>query len=124
VRKILRFDMLSVVRLFVVFYAVIGVYAATKSAIMGEDTVLCPFGFEYPLLYLTVNLTIKLPHPTSWITPFVVFFSVMFYAITGAISGVTFVIVYNISSKYWPGVLAQVKAEERPDEPASGIGLI
>jgi hypothetical protein len=124
VRKILRFDMLSVVRLYAVLCAVIGVYTASKSALEGADTVLCPFGFEFPLLYLTVNLTINLPHPASWLTPFIVLISVIFYAITGAISGTTVVILYNISSRYWPGVLAEVKTDERTAEPGPGIGLI
>jgi hypothetical protein len=123
-RKILRLDMLSVVRLFAIFYAVIGVYAASKSAIMGKDSVLCPFGFEYPLSYATINLTVSLPHPATWVTPFMVLIAVVFYAITGVISGVTVVILYNISSKYWPGVLAEVKTDERPAEPGPGIGLI
>ncbi len=86
--KILRLDMLSVVRLFVAFYAVIGIYAASRSALMGADSVLCPFGFEYPLSHATINLTINLPHPASWVTPFLVLIAIVFYAITGAISGI------------------------------------
>jgi hypothetical protein len=91
---------------------------------MGADSVLCPFGFEYPLSHATINLTINLPHPASWVTPFLVLIAIVFYAITGAISGTAVVILYNISSKYWPGVLAQVIAEERLVEPGPGIGLI
>jgi hypothetical protein len=123
-RKIHRLDYRSVVSVFAVFYAIIGVFAATKAAIASEDSVVFPFGFEYPLSHLNLDITFNLPHPASWITPVVVFIAAIFYAMSGVISGVTLVFFYNLTSKFWPGISAQVQDEERLVEPNPGIGLV
>jgi hypothetical protein len=123
VRKILRLDMLSAVRLFAVIYALIGLYASSKSVILGEESIDCPFGFQYPMLHATVDVTIKLPQ-AAWLAPFLVLISVVFYALTGIISGVAAVLLYNLTSRFWPGVSAEVEAEKLAVEPSHGTGLI
>jgi hypothetical protein len=114
-RKILRLDMISCVRVFIVFYAVIGLYASSKATMTGADTILCPFGFEYPYLFLRVNLNINLPNPPNAVTPFLVLISVVFYALTGAISGTAVVLLYNLTSRFWPGISAELE----PDHPTA-----
>jgi hypothetical protein len=118
VRKILRLDIFSAARLFAILYALGGLYNSVKSVWAGDDFVSCPFGIWYPMWFFTVNLNIKIPHPASWLTPLVVLCPVAFYAVTGVISGVVLVILYNLTSKFWPGILGRVEANERPAKQA------
>jgi hypothetical protein len=76
------------------------------------------------MAHLTVDVTIKFPNPASFLTPFIVLISAVFYALTGAISGAGFVLLYNLTSKFWPGVSATVAADPPTTEPSPGIGLI
>jgi len=123
VRKVLRLDMSSTVRLFVLVYSLIGLYAASKSVIVGDESIYCPFGFEYPLLHLTIDVTFKVPREV-WLSPFMVLISVIFYALSGIISGVAAVLLYNLTAKFWPGISAVVSTEAPSAEPGPGIGLI
>jgi hypothetical protein len=123
-RKILRLDLVSTLRLFVVFYALIGLWASSKSALSGDTTVDCPFGFYYPLLHFDVNLTINLPNPASWLTPFIVLISIVFYGSTGAISGTALVLLYNYTSRFWPGVKASVEQDALPAALSPTIAVV
>jgi hypothetical protein len=122
-RKVLRLNVLLVVWLFAALYAVIGLYAASKSAILQQDSVVAPLGFEYPLAHFSITITFKLPQPASWLTPVIVLIMGMFYALTGAISGTAFAYFYNLTSKFWPGVLAQTEADKLQPEPKPDVAL-
>ena len=117
-RKVLKLDVVSVVRLFVIFYAVIGLYAAAKAALTRASSVVCPFGLEYPYLYWRINLTIDLPDPPNATTPFFVVIAAVFYAITGAVSGATAAFAYNLTSRFWPGIAAIVEPGQKIEEPS------
>ncbi len=58
--------------------------------------------------HLTIDVTLKLPPPSLAITPFLVVISVVFYALTGAISATVVCILYNLTSRFWPGISGQV----------------
>ncbi|MGH9563863.1 MAG: hypothetical protein ACRD3S_20610 [Terracidiphilus sp.] len=81
-RKIVRLDLLSAVRLFALFYAVIGLIVSLKSILTDEGSVYCPLGFHYPWLNLDVHLDVTPPNPPSVFTAFTVLIAVIFYAIT------------------------------------------
>ncbi|MGB8262081.1 MAG: hypothetical protein WCE75_17110 [Terracidiphilus sp.] len=128
-RKIVKLDIFSTVRVFVAFYALVGLYVSYMSALEGKDKVVCPFGFYYPMTYLTFNLNIDLPHPASWATFFIVIVAVIFYALTGLISGTTVVLTYNLTAKYWPAIRGELEplpapaAPPAPAEPAAPVAL-
>jgi hypothetical protein len=107
--------------LFVIFYAAIGLYIASKAAFTGAASVSCPFGFDYPYLYFRVNVDLGFPNPPSFATPVFVLISVVFYGITGAISGFTAAWAYNLTSRFWPGIAATIEPEKRQPEPAPQI---
>ncbi len=48
----------------------------------------------------------------------------MFYAITGAISGAAFSYLYNLTSRFWPGVSAEVEADKLQTVLAADVALI
>lgn len=106
-QKILRFRIQSIVWACAVFYGLIGAYASTKSAIMHEENILCPFGFEFPMCHLSISVTLKTPTEV-WLTAAVVLISIIFYAITGMISSFALSLIYNFTSGLWPGISAQV----------------
>ncbi len=112
-RKILRLDMAPVVRLFAFLYAAIGLYVSSKAAILGYDSVTCPFGFEYPMAHWTVNLPLQLPHPASLLTWVFVLISAASYGLTGVISGAVAVYAYNHSTQFWPGFSGELAGEEQ-----------
>jgi hypothetical protein len=122
-RKVLRLDYLSTIRLFVMVYSVIGLYTASKSVIVGDESIYCPFGFQYPMLYLTLDVTFKLPQ-AAWIAPFLVLISVIFYALTGIISGFTAVLLYNLTARFWAGISAAVANESPAAPPAQEISAV
>ncbi len=123
-RKILRLDVFSVATLFAVFYAGIGLYIALKSVLHDESSLLCPLGLELPVLHFTINITLKLPPTSVLVTPFFVINCVVFYAITGALSGTFVSILYNLTSRFWPGISGEVDAKIQRTQPSPGIGLI
>lgn len=48
-QKVVRLDMNSTLRVFAAFYACVGLYVASKAAIVDDDSIVCPFGFAYPM---------------------------------------------------------------------------
>jgi hypothetical protein len=112
-RKVVRLDMNSVLRLFAVFYAVIGLYVATKAAISGDTSVECPFGWAFPMLHFYIFVTVTLPQPAKLLTLGIIVITSVFYALTGLITGGTMVIAYNLMAKVWPLFSAQVESEPK-----------
>ena len=115
-RKILRLNFFSAVRFFAVFYAIIGIYDSFKSVFQGAATIDFPIGFHYPLVAFNFSLSFTNPHPVSIATPFAVLVAVVFYAITGAISSAPFIVLYNATSRFWPGVTATFEPDKHPTE--------
>jgi len=113
-RKVTRLEMKSVLRLFVVFYALIGLYVAVTGVLNGDDSIVCPFGFVYPAAHAYITVTLNLPHPASWLTAGLVTIVVVFYGLTGAISGVPIVLVYNAVGRWWPLFSAEFAPEAPP----------
>jgi hypothetical protein len=61
VRKILRLDTFSVVNLFAVFYAFVGLFN-TLAAVWRDQMLLpCPLGIELPMLHFTINFGFHRP---------------------------------------------------------------
>jgi hypothetical protein len=116
--KILRLNFFSAVRFFAVFYAIIGVYNSLVSVIQGAATIDFPIGFHYPEVAFNFSLSFTNPHPVSIATPFAVLGAVFFYAVTGAISGAPFIVLYNATSRFWPAVTATFEPDERSTESA------
>ena len=110
-RKVLKLDVLSVTRIFVLFYAAIGLYASVQTVLTNADKLYCPFGLDYPYLYFTVNIHFALSEWPGMMVGVLVLIAVMFYAITGAISGATAALAYNLTSRFWPGIAATVEPE-------------
>jgi hypothetical protein len=111
-RKVLKLDVLSVARLFATLYAVIGLYVSAKAVLTGAEKLNCPFGIDYPYLYFRVNINFVLAEWSAWMTPVLLLIAMMFYAITGAISGAIAAIAYNLTSRFWPGIAAIVEPEK------------
>jgi hypothetical protein len=122
-RKIVRLDMHSTVRLFVASYAVIGLYSASKAAILGDESILAPFGFAYPLCTLYFYLTIHLPNPATFFTGGIILITTVFFALTGAISGATVVFVYNFLARFWPLLSAEFAPDPHSAQSAPAIAL-
>jgi len=120
-RKVVKLDVLSVVRLFVIFYAAVGLFASVKAVLNDAEKLYCPFGFEYPFLYYTVNINFTTSEWPRILTGVAVLIAVLFYAITGAISGATAAFAYNLTSRFWPGISAEVKSDNQHAEPAPQI---
>jgi hypothetical protein len=124
-RKIVRLDMKSTVALFAVFYAVVGLCVSTKAAIVGDESVQCPFGWAYPLFTFYIYLTVHLPSPATWYTLGIIVITTVFYGLCGLISGATAVIAYNLVARIWPFLSARVEGDPPPrPEPGPGIGLV
>ena len=117
-RKVLKLDVLSVVWLFVIFYAAVGLFASAKSVLTGEEKVYCPFGLHLPFLYFTVDINFKLPEWPGMLASVLLIIAVVFYALTGAISGFTAAWAYNLTSRFWPGIAATVEPEKKIAEAA------
>jgi hypothetical protein len=113
-RKVLRLDMNSTLRMFAAFYAFVGLCVGSKAAIVNDDSLVCPFGFAYPMTQAIITVTLNLPHPATWLTMGLILITGVFYAITGLISGAAVVLVYNIVGKFWPLFSVQVEAESQP----------
>jgi hypothetical protein len=124
-RKVTRLDMISILRLFAIFYSVVGFCVATKAVIVDDESVLCPFGFAYPLCTFYIYLTIHLPHPATWMSAGIIVIMVVFYALTGLISGAAVVFAYNLLARVWPALSVRVQGDAAPpSEPDPGIGLV
>ena len=114
-QKILRLNYFSALRFFALFYAIIGIYDSLKSVFLGAPTIDFPIGFHYPMVAFNFSLSFTNPHPVSIATPFAVLGAVLFFAITGVISSAPFIVLYNATSRFWPGVTATVE----PARPAA-----
>lgn len=123
-RKVVRLDWQSTVAAFVVFYAVVGLCVASKAAIVGDESVQCPFGWAYPLCTLYLYLTVHLPSPATWFTLGIIVITTVFYGLTGLISGYTVVLFYNLVAKAWPFLAVGVVDDPPPPPPGSNIGLV
>ncbi len=115
-RKVLKLDVLSVVRLFAVFYAAIGLYVSANAVLTGADKLNCPFGFDYPYLYFRVNINFELAEWPRMMAGVLVLIAMVFYSITGAISGAAAGFAYNLTSRFWPGLAAVVESEKKAVE--------
>jgi len=115
-QKILRLNFYSAVRLFALFYAIIGVYNSLKSVFQGAATIDFLLGFHYPMVAFDIPLSLTNPHPVSIVTPFAILGAVACYAITGAISSAPFIVLYNATSRFWPGVIATFEPDKHPTE--------
>lgn len=113
-RKVVRLDMNSALKVFAVFYALIGLYVASKAAIQGDESVQCPFGFAFPMLTLYIYLTVHLPRPATFFTGGLILITTVFYALTGLFSGTVIVFAYNLIARRWPLVSADFASEPRP----------
>ena len=100
--KVLRLDILSVARLFAIFYAVVGLYVSVKTFLTDAEKLVCPLGLDYPYLYFHVNFNLVVREWPSSATPLLLLISVACYAITGSASGAAAAIVYNLTSRFWP----------------------
>ena len=109
-------ELFSAVRFFAVFYAIIGIYDSLKSVVQKAATIDFPIGFHYPLVAFDVSLSFTNPHPVSIATPFAILGAVVCFAITGAISSAPFIVLYNATSRFWPGVTATFEPDKRPTE--------
>lgn len=123
-RKVVRLDWKSTVAAFVAFYAVVGLCVASKAAIVGDESVLCPFGWAYPLCTFYIYLTVHLPNPATWFTLGIIIITTVFYGLTGLISGSTVVIIYNFVAKTWPFLLVRVAGDPPSPPEGSNIGLV
>jgi hypothetical protein len=120
-RKVLRLDIASVAWMSAVFYAVIGLFVSAKSALTGAETVYCPFGFHYPFLFFDFHLNLTLPNPPNATTPIFVIFAVFCYGVTGVFSGSVLAYLYNLTSRFWPGMLAELEPANPANAPASRV---
>lgn len=64
-RRIVRLNMVSVLSLFAVFYAVVGLWASSKAVMTHQDAIVCPFGFAFPMAQAVITVTIHLPNPAT-----------------------------------------------------------
>jgi hypothetical protein len=112
-RNVVRLDMNSALKVFAVFYAMVGLYVASKAAIHGDESVLCPFGFAFPLLTFYIYLTVHLPNPATWVTGGIILMTTVFYALAGLFSGTVIVLAYNLVARKWPLVRAEFAPEEQ-----------
>ncbi len=117
-RKILYLNFFSALRFFAVFYAIIGFYNSLQSVFQGAATIDFPIGFHYPEVAFNFSLSFTNPHPVSIATPFAVLGAVFFYAVTGAISSAPLIVLYNATSRFWPGVTATFDPGNPPAESA------
>jgi hypothetical protein len=106
--------MVSMLKLFGVFYALVGLFVACKAAISGDESIQLPFGFAYPLWTFYIYVTVHLPHPAAWSTMTVILMCVVFYSITGLISGAAVVLVYNWLARFWPFLSAEPERDSQP----------
>ena len=65
-RRIVRLDMASMLKLFGLFYALVGLYIMSKAVLGGDDSLQFPFGFAYPLCSWYLYLTVHVPHSGAW----------------------------------------------------------
>lgn len=108
-RKIIRLNMVSALRIFAISYAFIGLYVSLKAAITGAESILAPFGFAYPMVTFYIYLTIHLPQPANALTLGLGSIVIVFYAITGLISGTAVVLLYNWLSSFLPLLSGEVE---------------
>jgi len=123
-RKIVRLDYLNIVSLFAAFNAAVGLYAVSKSVIDGATKAICPLGLAYPLLTFTINLNLDLSQHDLWLISADIIIAVIFYALSGAISGAVLVFVYNLTARFWAGLVGEVEESKPSPEAQPGIGLI
>ncbi len=112
-RKIVRLDVPSVIAACAVFYALLGLYSASKSVLAGAESLTCPFGFAFPFTTLFVTITLHLPHPATWLTAVLIVITSVFYGLTGVMSGLVVAYGYNFTSRFWPGIFAVVDKKPR-----------
>jgi len=114
-RRVVRLDWKSTITIFIVFYALVGLFVASKAAITGGNTLVCPFGFAFPMTQAIITITLHLPHPATWLTAGLTLITTVFYALTGLISGITVVLIYNFVARFRPLLWAQFE-QDSPSE--------
>jgi hypothetical protein len=119
VRKILRLDTFSVVNLFAVFYAIVGLFDAMTAVLRDQSSLPCPLGIELPMLHFTMNFAFSRPE-SQVAALLLVIICAIFFAITGAISGAFVSILYNLTSRFWPGISGKIDIA-RPAKPDMGF---
>jgi len=119
-QKILRLNFFSALRFFALFYAILGLYNSVKSVIEKSATIDFILGFHYPMVAFDASLSFNNPHPISIVTLFAVLGAVFFYAVTGVISSAPVILLYNATSRFWPGVTATFEPTRRKAESAAG----
>jgi len=123
-RKVTRLDMISMLWLFGIFYALVGLFVASKAVLVDAESVLCPFGFAYPMCTFYLYLTVHLPHPATWLSAGIIVITVVFYSLTGLISGAAVVLAYNLVARIRPLLTVQVEGDTVTSETGSNIGLV
>jgi hypothetical protein len=121
--KIVQLRTLSVAWLFAVLYGMVGLYASTKSVLQHDESVLCPFGFDFGMCRYTINVTLH-AGAGEWQPWSIIVISVVFYALTGAISGAAVALLYNLTAPIGGGISGRVESAPVPSQPGQGIGLI
>lgn len=123
-RKIKRLDLKSMLWVFAVFYAVVGLCVASKAVIVDDESIQCPFGLAYPLCTLYLYLTVHLPHPATWMSAGIIVIAVVFYALTGLMSGAAVVFAYNAVARFWPLLSAKLEDDTVTHEPDQSVSPI
>jgi len=113
-RKVVRLDTKSTMRLFAVFYALMGVYAVVEGVLDGVNTVACPLGFLYPVAHAYITINLNMSHPADISTLGLVVIGIVVFGITGAVSGIPLILIYNVLGRWWPLFLAEVAPEAPP----------
>lgn len=118
-RKILRLHVASIAVPSAILYAIVGFFFALAAIFQHVESPTIPLGLVLPYVYLTINL-----HPLLLSTSFlwmvvVTLISTVCYGVTGAISGATVAIAYNLTSRFWRGIkgLSEGAAPEKATPP-------
>jgi len=121
--KIIHLRLPSVAWLFAVLYGMVGLYASIRSVLEHEKSILCPLGLDFAMCRFTINVTLDIngDQAQTWLRVPV---SVAFFVLTGAISGATAALLYNLTSPIWGGISGRVSATPASSQSNQGIGLI